>query len=505
MGAEPIVIVWDCGATNYRAVAIDRKGRIHAQASAHNAPVPQPEGRPEWRVWDLEGIFADLCRLTGEVMARIDASAVRALTITTWGADGAPVDREGRLTYPVISWQCPRTNDLVEEVRAMMPAAEIFRRTGYQVISFNTLLKLAWLRRHAPEIWDRTHRFVMMPGLLTHRLTGELSVDPTMAGTTMAFDASRRQWDGELLGWASVGPEIWPALVEPGRVVGSVRAAAAEKAGLPPGLPVTAAGHDTQFALYGSGARADEAVLSSGTWEILMVRTAAFEPGPDVFDAGVIVEQDAVAGFVDPQFLMMGSGVLEWVRRQFWAGEPEAGIYDKMMAEAHSAGGGPLVFLPNFVSGTGPAAKFGTPGAVVGLGLSSTRGEVYRSALEGLAMQLRAAIDCFARTLKVSPTGIALVGGGSKNPLWNQIRADVTNLPVAVTEHKEATVLGAALFALLGVGEFRSIEEARELVNVARRVVEPGGDRAKYEPAYARYQRVTEALGAGWNSRGMRT
>ncbi len=140
--SKPIVIVWDCGATNFRTIAIDIDGKILAEARKENHPIPQSDGQKDWLIWDIEAIFAELCKLTAEITDKIDVSAIKALTITTWGADATPVDKEGRLLYPLISWQCPRTNSLVDRIKQQIPPEEIFRRTGYQVISFNTLLKM---------------------------------------------------------------------------------------------------------------------------------------------------------------------------------------------------------------------------------------------------------------------------------------------------------------------------------------------------------------------------
>lgn len=498
--SEPIVIVWDCGATNVRAVAIDKAGKLLAQASQPNASVQQADGEPDWRVWDVTAIFEDLCRLTRQVVAKVDRDRIKALTITTWGADGTCVDATGEPTYPVISWQCPRTNDLVARIQRDIDPETIFRLTGYQLIPFNTLLRIWWLKENAPEAWDKAEKFLMVPGIFSRMLTGELSVDPTMAGTSMAFNVVTRSWDKTMLDYIGVDDSIWPAPVEPGQVIGTLLSAVAEKTDLPADLPVTAAGHDTQFALYGSGASMDQAVVSSGTWEILMVRTEAMEPTAEAFKSGIIIEQDASPGLVNPQFLMMASGALEWLKNMFWRGEGDEGIYDRMAGEARNVGPGSngVVFLPSFVAETGPTARYRTPGTLTGLQLNTTRGEVYHAGLEGVSMQLRYALDVFSEALDFQAKGICIVGGGSKNTLWNQIRADVTGLPLTVTEHKEATVLGAAMFALVGVGEFDTIDQAQRDIPIEKSVVEPSSDSDKYQHSCERYVSLTQNLGPAY-------
>ncbi len=495
---KPIVIIWDCGATNFRTIAIDITGNILAEARKENHPIHQPGGQPDWLIWDIDKIFSDLCELTNKITSELDASAaIKALAITTWGADAAPVNEKGELVYPLISWQCPRTNYLVEKIKQQVPPKDIFAKTGYQVISFNTLLKMIWIKENAPHAWDKMYKMLTVTGILNHKLTGNLSVDPTMAGTTMAFNISNRYWDKDMLALAETDESVWPDLYEPGTVIGTIKSDLASKLNLPAETPVIAAGHDTQFALYGSCGTEQEAVLSSGTWEILMARTKVFEPSEDAFHSGIIIEQDAQKGFIDPQFLMMGSGTLEWIRKQFWAGDTDDVRYEKMISEAQDAdpGSGGLIFLANFMHQTGPAAPYKSPGSIIGLSVTTKRGQIYRAGLEGLSMQLRHALDIFSKTLGFNAKAIRIVGGGAKNPLWNRIRADVTGLPIITTKHKEATVLGAAMFAFVGVGEFANLKQARENIDVGQEIIEPSQTHEKYQELYERYINVVKNLG----------
>jgi len=495
--AQPVMIVWDCGSTNVRAVAMDTSGKVLAEAKASNQTVSQPDGPPDWRIWDVDRIFSDLTALTARVAGKVPSGAIKGLAVTTWGAEAAPVDRDGNLVYPLISWQCSRTAPLMDWIKTKIDPREIFRLTGYQIMSFNTLLRLIWIRQNAPAVWGKTYKFLTITAILNHRLTGEFSVDPTMAGTSMAFNISRRRWENSLLALAGTDESIWPKMVEPGQAIGTVRPDLAGKMNLPAGLPVFAAGHDTQFALYGSGASADEAIVSSGTWEILSARIPRFEPDVQTCSSGILIEPDACGDLVDPQFLMMASGTLEWVRNRFYAGEPETGIYSKMTAEAQgvAAGSNGTVFLANFMPDSGPAAAYKTPGSIVGLNVNTTRAEVYRAAIEGLSCQLRNALEVFSQTLRFEPKAIRVVGGGSKNPLWNQIRADVTNLPVVTVTHSEATVLGAAMFAFVGLREFADINQARASIDVGEHRTMPSARRDEYEKIYQRYLRLIRTVG----------
>jgi len=494
---DDLVLVFDCGSTNIRAVAVGTSGEPVASASRTNGPARQPGGRAEWLIWDVGEIWRKITETAREVSNIVGADRIKAITITTWGADGAPVSRDGTPTYPPISWRCPRASDMAEAISGKISPWELYKITGYQVISFNTLLRMMWLRRNVPDTLDRAHTWLMMPGLLAFKLTGEFHIEPTSASTTMAMDLCRRDWSGRLLKLADLDASFFPSWCEPGDVIGEVSAHAGRLCNLRRGTPVVASGHDTQFALLGSGANPGEAVLSSGTWEILEVRLPRFKPERTGFRGGIINEADAQPGLWDPQLLMMGSAVLEWIRDKFYPNR-EGGGYGSMIREASlvPAGSEGVTVIPSFVSDSGPMRRFRTRGTMLGLGLQTSRAHVYRATLEGLSCQLRLALEILGKATGFKAGCIRVVGGGSKNDLWNQIRADVTGLHVSVTDRKEATVLGAALTALVGIGRYGSLREAERSVKFHERRFRPSRNRALYERIFRKYEGIPQALGA---------
>jgi L-fuculokinase len=491
--SEDCIVVMDCGATTTRAVAVDARGNLLASASRPSSPLPQPNSPGDWRIWDLDEVWRKLSEASREVCQTVSPGRIKGVTVVTFGADGAPLKKDGSLAYPVISWQCQRTRELVQSITQMLSPQEIYEITGYQIIAFNTLLKWMWLRKYAPGASVEGNRWVMMSGLLSHRLSGEMMIEPTAACTTMAMDIRRRDWSEKMLALAELDRSFFPDWSQPGDVVGEVTKRASEETGLPQGIPVIAGGHDTQFALHGSGAKPGDAILSTGTWEIALLRTNRYHPKRIGFEDGLIIECDAKPGWWNPQVLMIASGVVEWVRRNFFAAEGERADIHRLMIEESSkveSGSAGVMVVPAFVEGTGPAKKYGMPGSIIGLNLSTTRGHVYRAAIEGLCYQSRQALEILSRTTGFTPTGIRVVGGGAKNELWNQTRADVTGLPVMVNSAKEATVLGAAAFAFKGAGLFASPEEFIAGVDLGEEVYQPSERAAFYQEQYEAYLRT---------------
>ncbi|MCX7667871.1 MAG: FGGY-family carbohydrate kinase, partial [Atribacterota bacterium] len=123
---------------------------------------------------------------------------------------------------------------------------------------------------------------------------------------------------------------------------------------------------------------------------------------------------------------------MEWVRRNFFTEvKDQKEIYDVMVEQAQnvSPGAQGIFVIPAFMP-SGPTKPYGTKGTILGLGLTTSRAQIFRATLEGLSFQLKQAILALQEAFHFEPRGVRAVGGGAKNRLWNQIRADVTNLPV---------------------------------------------------------------------------
>jgi len=471
--SQDVVIVLDCGATNIRAVALSPDGVVVAKASMANASLPGAEN-PLWQVWSLDGIMAGLGQCCRRLSTQLSTRHIRALTVTTFGVDGALVDARGELLYPIISWKCPRTAAVMADIGRYMSPPELQAISGVGHFSFNTLYKLVWLRQNQPLLLEKARAWLFISSLINHRLTGAFTTDRTMAGTSQLLDVQHGRFSQRILQSVGLDDRLFPAIINAGEVVGALLPAAAEQLGLPAGMPVISAGHDTQFALFGSGAALDQPVLSSGTWEILMVRSRQVNTALLPQTAGSTCELDSCAGLFNPGLQWLASGVLEWIRQLCWAGSSPVEVYREMIEEARS--------IPPGADGV--RMHGGMVDGVAGwqgLSLSARRGHIYRAALEALSATLRDNLRLLERIGHFTSHELTLVGGGSRNYLWNQIKADLLDLPIKVLNEAETTVLGASMFAWSGIGYYPTPEAARRQVTYQYQWFRPGDDAARYK------------------------
>ncbi|MDG5799777.1 L-fuculokinase [Marinilabiliaceae bacterium ANBcel2] len=486
-----IAIVFDCGATNIRVVAMDTKGEILASHSLPNS-TDKDSAYDGGRIWDLNKIWDKFCKASKEVVSKIDSSLIKGVTVTTFGVDGAFVDEKGELLYPVISWQCPRLQSVMQRIDSYMPVEKLYNISGVYPFAFNTISKMLWFKEFRPDVIDQSERFLFMPSLLLTKMGAEQVNDTTMIGTSMMADIEKRSFSNKILDSLGLSETLFGSMGEPGDHVGNVDKRGSVATGIPEGVPLFLAGHDTQFAIYGSGADLNQPVLSSGTWEILMVRSKDYSSTTNELERGITTEVDSEKGIFNIGHNWLGSGVLEWFSRNFYPKLEGDELYETMIKEAEvvSPGSHNLTVNPDFLIDGSSSG-----GVISGLTMHSSRGEIYRALLESLVFSLRESIEIVQKAGKFNIDKIICVGGGSKNMLWNQIRADVCNVPVKLIKQKETTVLGAALFVFYGAGLFASTQLARDNINFEETIIEPAKDNFDiYNTLFNNYKKLKKGV-----------
>lgn len=464
------VIVFDCGATNIRAIALSSKGEILASGSFPNNTRPDPYF-PCYRIWDINEIWDKLCLASRKVIEKVNPTRIAGITVTTFGVDGTLFDRNGNMLYPVISWQCERTRPIMAEIEKYIPLADLYAENGVLPFAFNTINKLIWLKENRPGLFDRQCMFLFMPSILTFMFSGEMVNDVTMAGTSMLTTLSSRRFSDRILGRIGLNSGLFGTPVEAGTIIGRVTKKAASETSLPEGIPVVATGHDTQFAIFGSGAGKNQPVLSSGTWEILMVRAEKTRTEKEQLEAGITTEFDSMPALYNIGNQWLASGVLEWAKKTLYSDVHE-NVYEFMISGAEKVppGSNGVKVIPGFFK----ELKDKPGGQILGLTLETTRDEIYRAMLEALAEKLKEGKKALEIAGGFRTEEIICVGGGSKNRLWNKLRADAAGVPLKIIHHKETTVLGASFFAQYACGNFSSPEEARSAIDYCAEIVEPG-------------------------------
>jgi rhamnulokinase len=478
----------DLGAESGRVIRGElRDGRL---ALAETARFPTGAERIDGHLrWDLP-------RFLGEIEKGLAAAAARGpldgVGADTWGVDFGLLGEDGELLELPVAYRDPRTEGVAERFFEAVAAEEVYRRTGIQVLPFNTLLQLKSLADSRSEALARARRIALLPDLVHHHLSGVLATEWTDATTTQCVNASARAWDTELIEAAGADPALFGDLTEPGLLLGSVRAEIAARTGLG-GVPVIVpATHDTASAVAAVPATGDRfAYLSSGTWSLLGVETR----GPVITESARernFSNEGGVAGTNRLLKNIPGLWLLQGLRHDL----PEERDYEELTALARSAPAWAALLDPDDPAFVAPRSMLEAMTAYLertGQEIPPTPGGLVRSTLESLALRYRVVLDELREVSGAEVGAIHVVGGGSRNRLLNQLTADATGLPV-LAGPAEATAIGNLLVQAMGMGDLGSLAELREVVRDSfppERFEPTGGDRV--EEALERFRSLTRS------------
>jgi xylulokinase len=491
----------DLGSTTLKCVIYDLAGNVVASGARPTEQFNPNPDHLDWTVWQPEQIWGGTAAAMSEAVSQLkDPRQIKAVAVTGMGMDGVPVDEDGNWLYPFISWHDPRTEPQLRWWEEHIGAGKSFRIGGNTLWRFSTALRLLWMAEHEPDILARTDKWLLIEDFLNFMLCGRRATDYTMASCTLLFDQSKRDWSEEILAQSGIDRRLMCDAYPSGTLLGEVTAAAAKATGLPAGTPVALGGHDYLCGALPVGAFSPGVVLDvTGTWEIVLATIPEPVLTPDVQKLGVTVETHVARDIYAVWGGAVAADMLEWYRKEYGhqaqqQAQQEGGVdWDYLMAEAASspAGARGVMFLPHMSAAGCPVVDARSLGAFVGLSNFAQSADMLRAIVEGLNYQVLDIVTALKSGLEINPKRLVAVGGATRNQFWMQNKADVTGLPIEVPEVEEATPLGAAILAGIGVGIYRDEQDAFERVYKPGKTYEPD---PKLAAQYAEWYQIYKQL-----------
>jgi xylulokinase len=333
-------------------------------------------------------------------------------------------------------------------------------------------------------------------------LCGRRATDYSMASCTLLFDQRKLDWSEELLELSGIDRRLMCDAYPSGTLLGEVTAEASRATRLAAGTPVVLGGHDHLCGALPVGAFRPGTVLNViGTWDTVLTATAQPVLSPELRKAGMTVQAHVARGMHATWGSNVGGQMLEWYRGQFGdqGGQDSAGEvdWDRLMAPAAQSppGARRVMFLPHMSAASCPVVDQRSLGAFVGLSNLTTKQDMLRAMIEGLSYQLLDVVTALESGLDAKLEKLVAVGGGTRNEVWMQNKADVTGRPIDVPGAEEATPLGAAILAGIGVGRYRDEEDAFDRVSRPGRTYEPNAELSRrYADGFQVYKQLYPAL-----------
>ncbi|MFH1742268.1 MAG: FGGY-family carbohydrate kinase [bacterium] len=473
----------DVGTTGCKATAFNHDGSVIASAY-REYPLISPE--PGWAELDSRRVWEDVKTCLGQVAAETKKDPISALAVSCQGEATTALDADGNvLDRSPVSFDT-RTAGLLSWWEENVGRDRIFEITGQPVAPLFTALKLQWMKQNKPEIFSKAKKFLCYEDFVCHQLGLDPVADYTIAGRTMLFDVQKHEWSEELLDKVGLSPDHLARVAPSGEIIGKIPDKKADELGLPRGIQLVTGGHDQPCQTLGAGV-IDPSVASYGIGTVECIVPTFGKPvlNRTMLDNNICCYDHVQRGlYIALVYNFTGGQLYRWYRDTF--GETEKTESEKTGKDVYyildsKASTAPtnLLVLPHFTSTGVPHFDTHSRGAILGLTLGTTKGEIIRAILEGITMELRFCVELLDKA-GVPIKELRATGGGSKSDYWMQIKADIMGRPIRVPAVSEAGNLGCAILAGTATGVYSSTAEAVERLVKIDKSFEPVDNSVSY-------------------------
>jgi len=488
------VIGLDVGTSGVKSTVFDGRANVLGHAYREYNLICPGEGMFEL---DPRVLIEKIYEVLAESTQICDKKGIRAICVTSFGESFICFDGNDEILGKTMIYMDHRGTKEAEEFKTLFTEQEIFDRTGNYVDPMFAIYKLRWLNKNRAEMMKRVKRISFISDFVTYMLGADHICDYSLAARSGMFDFRNKVWWRPATEFAGIDPSILPQPTPGGSVIGTLNSRAAARLGMPRDVKLILGGHDQILAAVGSGAREGGDIANGmGTVDCLtaVMKEEDMNLGKMLRYKFPVVPYLGEDRYVTYAFNMSGGCTVKWFRDTLAkdiAGLPDAyGLLNREAPEGPTS----LIVLP-YLGGSGtPYSDGRMPAAITGMRLNTSRGTLFRSFMEGETYEMKLNIDCL-EDIGISLKRIITVGGGSKSPLWMQIRADIFEQEVCLPENSEAGTLASAILCYNQIGLYDSILQAQEDLIRYKDTFHPQQENIPvYRSNYIKYKRLYEAI-----------
>ncbi|MCL6088275.1 MAG: FGGY family carbohydrate kinase [Actinobacteria bacterium] len=497
---KDILIGIDLGSTNVKTMFFNKEGKVLA-FSAKEYPVYFP--KPGWVEYDPADWWESTKVTIRECLKKtgINPDSIAGISVSGLGCCPVPLDEDGNVLYNALPWSDQRAqvevDFLIKNCKDLINTA-----SGSYPTTMNTMPHLIWIKNNEPEVYKKLFKYTEASGFIVQRLTGEFILEYASASfVEYGIDIKKLKYSEELIKAMSLDYEKFPKLIANTEQAGIVTNKTAQETGLIEGIPVFCGGNDMPSGAIGGGAiKAGQAFLYTGTGANTTVITDdLFKTSPYLLNCLCI--NNPKIKLIDGVQGSIGFS-LKWFRDTLGGLEKNASSmlnsvldsFEIMDAEAlrTEAGAGGVIYLPFLMGHFSPVLNPYAKGVFFGLGPTTTRAQLIKAVIEGCVFDsyqsLKVILD-----MGIKIDEIIFVGGPSNSETWCQVVSDVTNRKVITVNVPEAATLGNAVLAGVGVGIYKSFEEAIDKIIRVRKIYHPNENNHKiYTELYPLFIQIYE-------------
>ncbi|MDN5312357.1 MAG: hypothetical protein PWQ68_1330 [Thermoanaerobacteraceae bacterium] len=501
------VVGIDAGTMGVRCVIYDLKGNEIGSAY-YETPTQYP--KPGWVEQRAEDVIDLAYKSTRQAIAKsgIKPEEIAAVSFTNMRSTFVPVDKDGNFLHPIFVWQDLRGTEMFPWMRQKlsengMTEMDLYNITGFPIGAVWPSSKVYWYKKHYPDLYDKTYKMITPQALLIKAFgADDYYDDNTDAGWWQIVDADTFEYVPKLAKIFEVDIDKYPKNYPPATRVGEIPKEIAEKTGLKAGTPIIVGSGDQQCGAIGVGnAREGLASVCLGTAGLCIGYSKNHIRHPS--GKNHILGHAGTGHWQMEGHASAAASSFRWFRNTFahiertTASMLGGDTYDLLTQQAAQSppGAKGTVYLPWLAGAACPYYDSNARASFVGITFAHTKGDMIRAAMEGICYEMRDMLESLQEANFAPFECYRVTGGAARSSLWNQIQADVYGKPVETVKTSEATALGAAMLAAVGVGIYKDIHEAIDnMVHVVGRW-EPIEENVKvYNEMFGIYRDTYQAL-----------
>lgn len=433
----------------------------------------------------------------------VDPAEILALGISGHSLGAVPVDGNGNLLRadtPI--WSDVRAQQETEIFFGSVNPRDWYMTTGNGFpAACYTVFKAMWYRDHEPEMFARVNKILGTKDYINYKLTGVMKTDPSYASGTGVYNLARWEYSQEFIHASGLPAEIWPEIVPSTHVIGTITAAAAGELGVGTHVKVVCGGVDNSCMALGARNTHDGRVytsLGSSAW----IAVSSDKPVLDSEFKPYVFAHVIPGMFTSAVSIFSAGTSYNWMKDMFCANLVEEAqrtggdIYMLMNREAEKApvGSNRLLFNPSLAGGNSQDPSEHLRGAYIGLDLKHGQPELIRSAMEGIALNLRLRLNLLRKYTTLEDE-ILFVGGGAKSRFYLGIFADAFNTPILKSNiDQDAAALGAAALAAVGCGAWDDFSRIDLIHKTVEYVLPNPANNQVYEKLLVIFEKSTRYL-----------
>ena len=477
----------DLGTSAVKLLLVDEKGTIHAEVSKEY-PVFYPqsgwsEQNPEdWRAAVIDGVM--------ELTANIDKDRIAGIGCGGQMHGLVVLDENDKVIRPAILWNDGRTEKQVEYLNNIIGKDKLTAYTANIAFAGFTAPKILWVKENEPENFSRIAKIMLPKDYINYILTGVHSCDYSDASGMLLLDVENKCWSEKMCEICSVKKEQLPTLFESCEVIGTLKTEIAKQLGLNETVRVVAGAGDNAAAAIGTGTVGNgKCNISLGTSGTVFISSENF--GVDKFNA---LHSFAHA---DGRYHLMGcmlsaASCNKWFMEDILNDGDYAGVQQAITDEM--LGRNKVYFLPYLMGERSPINDTNARATFTGMTMDTTKADMLQAVFEGVAFAIRDSFEV-AKSLGIEISRSNICGGGAKSPLWKKIMANVLGIELDLLKTEQGPGYGGAILAMVGCGEFESVDAAcAKLVDIADTVYPDEELTALYEKKYNNFKKIYPAL-----------